>query len=92
MGQPATVKPWQPRGWQPGELKHLSTRRKRKQAVIPQVVASERGIAQTGEQQFTGVVGPTESSDTAVEARWKAAPQGVTVPYTDRIGTGGYPE
>ena len=34
-------------GSQPGELKHLSTRRKRKQLVIPQVVASERGLAQT---------------------------------------------
>ena len=32
---------------EPGELKHLSTRRKRKQLVILQVVASERGTAQT---------------------------------------------
>ena len=32
---------------EPGELKHLSSRRKRKQNVIPPVVASERGIAQT---------------------------------------------
>jgi hypothetical protein len=31
-----------------GELKHLSTRRNRKQTVIPLVVASERGRAQTG--------------------------------------------
>ena len=31
----------------PGELKHLSTWRRRKQLVIPQVVASERGLAQT---------------------------------------------
>ena len=31
----------------PGELKHLSTRRKRKQLVIPLVAASERGLAQT---------------------------------------------
>ena len=30
-----------------GELKHLITRRRRKQNVIPPVVASERGIAQT---------------------------------------------
>ena len=30
-----------------GELKHLSSRRKRKQAVIPVVVASEAGRAQT---------------------------------------------
>ena len=34
-------------GGQPGELKHLSNRRKRKQLVIPLVVASERGTAQT---------------------------------------------
>ena len=34
-------------GGERGELKHLSTRRKRKQNVIPQVVASERGRAQT---------------------------------------------
>ena len=32
-------------GSEPGELKHLSTRRKRKQIVIPSVVASERGTA-----------------------------------------------
>ena len=31
----------------PGELKHLSTRRRRKQNVIPPVVASEEGTAQT---------------------------------------------
>ena len=30
-----------------GELKHLITRRRRKQNVIPPVVASERGTAQT---------------------------------------------
>ena len=30
-----------------GELKHLITRRRRKQNVIPPVVASERGRAQT---------------------------------------------
>ena len=32
---------------EPGELKHLSIRRKRKQIVIPLVVASELGTAQT---------------------------------------------
>ena len=30
-------------GGKPGEVKHLSTRRKRKQSAIPLVVASERG-------------------------------------------------
>jgi len=34
-------------GGEPGELKHLSTRRKRKQIVILRVVASESGTAQT---------------------------------------------
>ena len=34
-------------GGEPGELKHLSTRRRRNQAEIPQVAASERGGAQT---------------------------------------------
>ena len=32
-------------GGEPGELKHLSTRRKRKKNSIPQVAASERGRA-----------------------------------------------
>ncbi len=34
-------------GSQPGELKHLSTPRKRKQTAIPSVAASESGTAQT---------------------------------------------
>ena len=32
---------------EPGEVKHLSTQRKRKQLYIPEVAASERGTAQT---------------------------------------------
>ena len=48
MGQPSSLKNCYPyKGSQPGELKHLSNRRKRKQLVIPLVVASERGVAQT---------------------------------------------
>ena len=47
MGQPGCLKNSHPLGGEPGELKHLSTRRKRKQLVIPLVVASERGTAQT---------------------------------------------
>ena len=35
------------KGSEPGELKHLSNRRKRKQLVIPIVAASELGTAQT---------------------------------------------
>ena len=40
-----------------GEVKHLSTPRKRNQIEIPLVVASERGRAQTDESNFIGVVG-----------------------------------
>ena len=45
-------------GSQPPELKHLSRERKRKQIVIPQVVASEKGIAQTSPACRRRVVGP----------------------------------
>ena len=31
MGQPSMLEAWNPKGGKPGELKHLSTRRKRKQ-------------------------------------------------------------
>ena len=49
MGKPDTLYAYHPdlSGSEPGELKHLSNRRKRKQLVIPLVVAIERGIAQT---------------------------------------------
>jgi tRNA(Met) C34 N-acetyltransferase TmcA len=42
---------------EPSELKHLSRKRRRKQDVIPQVVASERGAAQTLSLRGWGVVG-----------------------------------
>ena len=45
-------------GSQPPELKHLSRERKRKQIVIPQVVASEKGIAQILQACLREVVGP----------------------------------
>ena len=44
-------------GGERGEVKHLSTPRKRKQIVIPQVVASERGRAQTDGRNSIGVAG-----------------------------------
>ncbi len=50
MGQPSIVKLYYPLiGGERRELKHLSTCRRRKQNVIPLVVASERGIAQTND-------------------------------------------
>ena len=39
---------------EPGELKHLSSRRKRKKTSIPEVAASEPGRAQTGMRAFRG--------------------------------------
>ena len=39
---------------EPGELKHLSTRRKRKKQSIPKVAASEMGRAQTGVRAYRG--------------------------------------
>ena len=41
-------------GGEPGELKHLSSRRKRKQHVILEVAASETGRAQTGVRALWG--------------------------------------
>ena len=41
-------------GGEPGELKHLSSRRKRKQQVILEVAASETGRAQTGVRALRG--------------------------------------
>ena len=50
MGQPGRLKACHAAdaAGERGELKHLITRRRRKQIVIPPVVASERGRAQTG--------------------------------------------
>ena len=45
-----------------GEVKHLSTPRKRNQTEIPQVVASERGRAQTRFSNRPGVVGPSQGA------------------------------
>ena len=45
-------------GSEPGEVKHLSTRRKRKQSAIPLVVASESGTSlNRSDASLTGVVG-----------------------------------
>ena len=45
-------------GSEPGEVKHLSTRRKIKQSAIPSVVASESGTSlNRSDASLTGVVG-----------------------------------
>ena len=69
-----------------GEVKHLSTRRKRNQHEIPLVAASERGSAQTMDSNIHGVVGlpqgyPGESTNRrVVEGAWKGQPKRVKVP------------
>ena len=66
-------------GREPGELKHLSSRRKRKKTSISKVAASEMERAQTGMRAFRG-------SDRIIdlpmiaEWSWKDQPQRVKVP------------
>ena len=55
---------------EPGELKHLSSRRKRKKRSIPKVAASEIGRAQTGMRAFRGSDRIIDSSNVA-EWHWK---------------------
>ena len=57
MGQP-TTRYGVVRKREPGELKHLSSPRKRKQIVILLVAVSERGSGQTRGACSLGVVGP----------------------------------
>ena len=64
---------------EPGELKHLSSRRKRKQHVILEVAASETGRAQTGVRALRG-------SDRRIDSRvlaewfWESQPERVKAP------------
>ena len=67
-------------GGEPGELKHLSSRRKRKQHVIPEVAASETGRAQTSVRAHW-------VSDRGIDSRslaewfWESQPERVKAPY-----------
>jgi len=82
-----------PAGWRPaaralpgrerGELKHLSTRRRRKKVSIPRVAASERGLG-PNRCAFgrAGVVGPACVAVAGpTGGAWKGAAQRVTPPY-----------
>ena len=54
-------------GSEPGEVKHLSTRRKIKQTAIPLVVASERGTGQWSvEVKQNGLESPAKAGDSPV--------------------------
>ena len=73
-------------GSERGEVKHLSTPRKRNQFEILLVAASERGRAQTSRSNTIGVVGllqgqPGElQNQCVVEGFWKGQPKRVIVP------------
>ena len=58
---------------EPGELKHLSTRRKRKKQSIPKVAASEMGRAQTGVRAHRGY-GPRYVSQIINRTVWEVRP------------------
>ena len=65
---------------EPGELKHLSSRRKRKQHVIPKVAASEMGRGQT---RVRALWGSDRGNDLMIlmERFWESLPQRVKAPY-----------
>ena len=64
---------------EPGELKHLSSRRKRKKKSISKVAASEMERAQTGVRAFRGSDRIIDSVNPA-ELFWESRPERVKVP------------
>ena len=66
-------------GREPGELKHLSSRRKRKQPVIPGVAASETGRAQTDVRAHRGS-DCVYDSESLAEWFWESQPERVKAP------------
>ena len=76
---------------EPGELKHLSSRRKRKQQVISKVAASEMERGQTGMRAFRGSDRVIDSM-ILMERFWESLPQRVKAPYMKGKLTRRYPE
>ena len=69
MGQPSARSALPRKRGEPGELKHLSSRRKRKQNVNPLVEAIEEGRAQTRCVTARRGFGPEETGRHRVEQR-----------------------
>ena len=76
---------------EPGELKHLSSRRKRKQHVISKVAASEMERGQTGMRAFRGSDRRPDSGSPA-ERLWESRPERVKAPYGKATGSRQDPE
>ena len=78
-------------GREPGELKHLSSQRKRKQHVISKVAASEMERGQTGVRACRGSDRVIDS-EILMERFWESLPQRVKAPYMKENLTWRYPE
>ena len=65
---------------EPGELKHLSSQRKRKQHVISKVAASEMERGQTGVRACRGSDRIIDS-EILMERFWESLPERVKAPY-----------
>ena len=76
---------------EPGELKHLSSRRKRKQHVISKVAASEMERGQTGVRACRGSDRGIDSVS-LMERFWESLPKRVKAPYMKDELTRRYPE
>ena len=76
---------------EPGELKHLSSRRKRKQHVMSNVAASEMDRGQTGVRACRGSDRGLDSVS-LMERFWESLPQRVKAPYMKGNLTWRYPE
>ena len=76
---------------EPGELKHLSNRRKRKKTSISKVAASEMERAQTRVRAPWGSDCNYDSAD-LTERSWKDRPKRVKAPYVKDEQTEQYPE
>ena len=76
---------------EPGELKHLSSQRKRKQHVISKVAASEMERGQTGVRALRGSDRVIDSV-ILVEWFWESQPERVKAPYMKGKQTWRYPE
>ena len=76
---------------EPGELKHLSSRRKRKQHVISKVAASEM---ERGQTMVRAPWGSDRIIDSLILAErfWESLPQRVKAPYMKGNLTWRYPE
>ena len=78
-------------GREPGELKHLSSRRKRKKKSISKVAASEMERGQTTVLAPWGSDRGIDSSNPA-ESFWEKLPKRVKAPYAKEEMTWRYPE